>query len=357
MTALSNETMMRQQLELQSSQLERALHFYKVRARVTGGVVSPRWVDFELQLPLGQRVNRVLNLADELALALDVPELRIRRNAGRLHLQIPRDTSRPVSLLTLLEQPGQGKIPPATALLGLAENGRPLLLRFPSPDVAHVLVAGTTGSGKTVLLQSIALSLAWYNPQRRLQMALIDPKRRGFQTLDELPHLLADVISEYNEAADLLSYLVDLMEQRDREQSSEPTIVVLIDELADLLQLGGRVIGDSLLRLAQRGRQAGIHLVCGTQKPSARLLGPLLVANFPVRLVGKVVSADDARVAAGIGGTGAEKLGRTGDFLAIAGGQNTRFQAAFATNKEVESLIETLWERINSPNIGLISGR
>jgi S-DNA-T family DNA segregation ATPase FtsK/SpoIIIE len=164
-----------------------------------------------------------------------------------------------------------------------------------------------------------------------------------------LPHCLADVINDYNDAADWLGYLVDLMEQRDIEQSSEPTIVVIVDELAELLQTGGKIINSLLVRLAQRGREAGIHLVCGTQKPSAKVVGSLLKANFPVRLVGRVVSPEDARVAAGIGGTGAERLTSAGDFIAVAGGQMTRFQAAYVSNEEVLSMAQELQRRDQTP--------
>jgi len=344
------EVLIRQHLEQQSANIEHALHFHKVEARVTGGAVAPRWISFDLQLPLGQRVNRVLNLADELALALNVPDVRINRQGGSIRVQIPRETPQPIYLPGLLEQYADNNVPPVTAILGLAENGRPLLLRLPSPDVAHVMVAGTTGSGKTALLKAIALSLAWQNPQRRLQIVLIDPKIRGLHPLADLPHRLTDIISDYNEAADWLGYLVDLMEQRDREQISEPTIVVIIDELAELLQTGGKVISDLLTRLAQRGREAGIHLICGTQKPSAKLVGSLLKANFPVRLVGKVVSPDDARVAAGIGGTGAERLTGAGDFVAVASGQVTRFQAAYISNDEILTMVEELWNCTQSPD-------
>jgi len=345
MTSQLAEALVRQQLERQSLDIERALHFHKVQARVTGGAVTPRWVNFDLQLPLGQRVNRVLGLADEIALALDASDVRISRHGGQIRIQVPREAPHKVGLANLLEQGTAEGIPPLTAVLGMAESGRPLLLRLPAPDVAHVMVAGTTGSGKTALLRSMGLSLAWQNPQRRLQVALVDPKGRGLEPLAELPHCLTGLISDYNDAAEWLGYLVDLMEQRDLEGSGEPTIVVLIDELAELLGVGGKVIHDLLIRLAQRGREAGIHLVCGTQKPSAKVLGSLLKANFPVRLVGRVVSADDARVAAGIGGTGAERLTGAGDFVAVAGGQVTRFQAAYLSEGEMRSLVAELGYR------------
>jgi S-DNA-T family DNA segregation ATPase FtsK/SpoIIIE len=118
-----------------------------------------------------------------------------------------------------------------------------------------------------------------------------------------------------------------------------PRIVVVMDELADLMQAGGKVLGQHLTRLAQRGREAGIHVVACTQKPSSQVTGTLVRANFPVRLVGKVVSPEDARVAAGIGGTGAEKLTGRGDFVAVAAGQVLRFQVAYVSAAETEQVV------------------
>jgi S-DNA-T family DNA segregation ATPase FtsK/SpoIIIE len=127
-----------------------------------------------------------------------------------------------------------------------------------------------------------------------------------------------------------MSYLTGEMERRenDAQFSARPRIVIAIDELADALQTCGRALGDHLTRLVQRGRSAGISVIACTQKPAANIVGTLLKANFPVRLVGRVASAEDARVAAGIGGTGAEKLAGRGDFVLIAGGQTIRFQVA-----------------------------
>jgi len=115
--------------------------------------------------------------------------------------------------------------------------------------------------------------------------------------------------------------------------------VVVLDELADLMQVGGQALAEPLTRLAQRGREAGIHVIACTQKPSSQVMGTLIRANFPARLVGKVVSPEDARVAAGIGGTGAEKLAGRGDFIAVAAGQVLRFQAAYVSAAEMKQVV------------------
>jgi S-DNA-T family DNA segregation ATPase FtsK/SpoIIIE len=229
-----------------------------------------------------------------------------------------------------------------TALLGVDEDAVPVLLRFPSPDVAHVLVAGNTGSGKTALARTMALSLAVFNPPRSLQMVLIDPKRRGFAPLAQLPHLLTPLIDTAGRAGVTLGRLVEEMERRDLEACSTPHVVVFIDELSDLIMTGGRSVEAPLTRLAQRGREAGIHLVACTQRPAAAVIGGLVKSNFPVRVVGSVASAEDAKVAAGLPRTGAERLLGKGDFIVVARGEQMRVQGAFAGNHEIRRVVDSL---------------
>jgi len=206
----------------------------------------------------------------------------------------------------------------------------------------HVLVAGTTGSGKTALARSLLLSLALFNRPEQVRLVLIDPKGRGFGPLAALPHLLGRVATSAADGALALEWLVGEMERRDRDEISTPELVVGIDELADLLVTGGKQVERSLIRLAQRGREAGVHLVACTQKPSAEVVSGLLKANFPVRLVGSVASPEDAKVASGIAGTGAEKLMGRGDFLLVAKGEVVRFQAAYAAEEDIRRAVATL---------------
>jgi len=340
----------RRKLELQSDRIEMVLTTHKAPARVTGGVVTPRAVQFHLAPLLGTKINRVQSLAEELALALGVSSVRVSRQGGSMQLEIPRDDARPVKLLALMATltgssaslpRAPSDIPPATAMLGLCDDGAPLLLRLPSPDVAHVLIAGCTGSGKTALSQTIILSLAMTHRRSQLQFVLVDPKRHAFTPFAPLPHLLRPVLSSAAEAVVALRELVTVMEARGTGSSSgaTPRIVVVLDELADLMQMGGRALVEPLTRLVQRGREAGIHVIACTQKPSSEVMGTLMRANFPVRLVGKVVSPEDARVAAGCGGTGAEKLTGRGDFIAVASGQKLRFQAAYVSLAEMQQVV------------------
>ena len=184
--------------------------------------------------------------------------------------------------------------------------------------------------------------MALNNSQRSLQLVLIDPKGRGFLPFEGLPHLLVPVVTRVDEALGLLQRLVAEMERRDAEGRSEPRLVVALDELADLVQVGGREMEGALTRLTQRGREAGIHLVACTQKPTATVIGGLVKSNFPVRIVGSVASPEDAKVATGIGGTGAERLLGQGDFLVVAKGQVTRMQAAYAGAEVVRDLVGRL---------------
>jgi S-DNA-T family DNA segregation ATPase FtsK/SpoIIIE len=325
--------------ELQAARIETVLGAHKVPARVWQAKVTPRFVRFDITTALGTRLTKVSNLAEELAFSLGVRTARVYREGGVLHVEVPRETPRAVDLAeTCRNLPN---VPAFCAVLGIDESGAPLLVRLDSPDVAHLLLAGTTGSGKTALLRTVLTSLAMHNHPGMLQLALIDPKGRGFGPLGALPHIWrnAGVVQEPGAAVDLLAALVAEMERRDRVNRSLPRIAIAIDELADLLQSGGKSVGESLQRLTQRGREAGLHVIAATQRPAAALVGGLVKANFPVRLVGSVVSAEDAKVASGVAGSNAERLLGRGDFLLIAKGQTIRFQAAFADSRELANLV------------------
>jgi S-DNA-T family DNA segregation ATPase FtsK/SpoIIIE len=355
---------MRQKLEFQSDRIEAVLTLHKVPARVTGGTVTPRWVRFQVLPAMGAKISKIKGLSEELAAALDARSCRVSRRGAAVAVEVPRDDPQPVRLLPLFRQLDDdgpstslragpstslrtgatgGGIPPATAVLGLGEDGVPLLIRLPSPDVAHILVAGTTGSGKTVLLQTMVLSLALANRPPHLSLMLLDPKRHAFSLFGGLPHMARPVIWEVEEMTEALHSLVRLMERRTTGSGlaadGRPSVVVVIDELADLLMTGGKAVQWALTRLTQRGREAGIHIVAATQKPAAAVLGPLVKANFPVRLVGRVTSSEDARTATGWSGTGAERLLGRGDFLAVAEGRVTRFQAAHVSPQEIREVV------------------
>ncbi len=217
---------------------------------------------------------------------------------------------------------------PGTAVLGLDEEGIPLLLRLSSPDVTHCLVAGAAGSGKTELVRSIIASMVAFQQPRDLQLALFDPLGRGLAPFSSVPHLLFPLVREPGEMIARLWQLLDQVGRREQEWLSYPRIVIIVHELDAVLHAGGEQAAALLTRLAQRGRRAGLSLVACTQRPSAHDVGVLLKANLPLRIVGKVDNADEARAATGISGSGAEHLLGRGDFLLLAGGARIRFQAA-----------------------------
>jgi S-DNA-T family DNA segregation ATPase FtsK/SpoIIIE len=343
-------------LHFQADRIEMLLASHKVPARVTGGTVTPRLVRFHVTTPLGVRVRQLSNLSEEIALSLGAPSCRVYRQDGQVEVEVPRREGSTVPLLPLCRRlaaqgtHGQPTVPPVTAVLGLDRDGVPLLLRLTSPNVAHVLIAGTTGSGKTALARSIVVSLALHNSQRALQLVLIDPKGRGFLPFEGLPHLLEPVVTRVDGALPLLLRLVDEMERRDAEGRCEPRLVVVLDELADLMQVGGREMETAVTRLTQRGREAGLHLVACTQKPAAAVIGGLIKSNFPVRLVGSVASPEDAKVATGLAGTGAERLLGQGDFLVVAKGQVTRMQSAYVGVREIRELVAS-WREGSPPRL------
>ncbi len=328
-------------LNFQADKIELVLAAHKAPARVWGGRLTPRTIQFHLAPAANTKLTKLEALTEEVALALGASSVRFTRTNGTLSVEVPRTDSRFVSLAELdqrLERDDglrRALASAGTAILGIDAEGVPLLLRLGSPDVAHCLIAGTTGSGKTELARTLIASLVRHQKPHAVQLALFDPKAHGFAAFARMPHLLFPIVSASDEMLGRLGYLVAEMERRDRERIERPRIVLVIDELADVLVACGSEVEGLLTRLVQRGRSAGLSVVACTQKPTASAVGTLMRANFPVRLVGRVTSADDARVAAGIGGTGAEKLAGRGDFLLIAGGQVIRFQAAQTSGRDV----------------------
>ena len=331
---------MREQLELQANQIELVLASHRISSRVVGGTVTPRSVRFELAMRMDTRLTQLKGLSEEIALSLQAPSCRVVRDNGALNIEIPRPEPVKVGLLNLCRRLAYA--PQCSPVLGVDEKGTPLLLNLPSPDIAHALICGTTGSGKTALARAMALSLALHNPQRQLQLLLIDPKGRGFTSLSGLPHLLCPPVTAVPQSLERLTWLVEEMERRDRLGISQPRLVVFVDELADLLMMGGKEMESAVTRLSQRGREAGVHLVACTQKPTVAVIGSLTKANFPVRIVGSVTSSEEARVAAGISGTGAERLQGRGDFLLVHKGQTMRFAAAYISADETQQEVSRL---------------
>jgi len=321
-------------LNQQADVIETVLAHFRLPARVNGGMVAPRFIRFYISPAQGTRLKRVIALEDEIALALGSQDVRINRRGGQIEIQVPRDSFHGLSLLALRDK--VKPIPPDTVMLGLDDEGHPLLVRLTSPDVAHALISGTTGSGKTALMRTIGFGIILESHPKDWGLVLIDPKGRGLRPLADAPHVIAQELGSPAEAAaGLLKWAVELMEKRDREEIDRPRIAVFIDEVADLMLAGGREVEIALARLSGRGREAGVHVIASTQKPNSQAVGSLARANFPLRLVGRVLSAEDSKVGAGLKGIGAERLLGRGDFIAVTGGKSVRFQAAYADPNEL----------------------
>jgi S-DNA-T family DNA segregation ATPase FtsK/SpoIIIE len=326
---------MQNQLHTQANQIEWLLAAHRAPARVTGGRVTPLTIQFQLMPAPATRVSRVRALTTEIALLLNVATARLVREDGALHIEIPRPDAHPLPFLELCARFQRNphisrKLRHAgTVLLGLNAAGIPLLLRLGAPDVPHLLIAGTTGSGKSHAARTLLASLVLFQPPREIQLLLVDPKGSDYRVFQSAPHLLCPIVSTIRDARDRLEWLADEMERRQRENLTHPRIVLLLDELADLLMQGGSPLEDLLTRLVQRGRSAGISVVACTQKPTVGVLGSLVTGNFPVRLVGKVTGAHEALIAAGVPKSGAESLTGRGDFLLVANGEIHRVRIGY----------------------------
>ncbi|MCP4427454.1 MAG: DNA translocase FtsK [Chloroflexi bacterium] len=333
---------LRHQLEVQSQQIERILSQHQLSAHIAGGRVQPRSISFDLNAPIAQGWKRLRNLTRELKVALNAPDVRLDREEGQWRLHITRQEEPPVELLDLL--PLLPDLPPVTAALGLAEDGRPILLDFDNPDVTHVLVAGQSGAGKTTLLRTLALSLALKNRQSQLQLLVVDSETAHaiLEPLSYLPHMLTGISYHLEEAVEILDFLRGEMAYRQQQEATRPMIVVLIDKITHLLETDQGAATDALTELLQHGADVGIHFVLSTRRPDTAALDNLFRASLPVRLVGQVQDEQEANAAAGIAGTQAEYLLGKGDFLAVVGGEATHFQAAYIGDYDLHLCLENL---------------
>jgi S-DNA-T family DNA segregation ATPase FtsK/SpoIIIE len=284
----------------------------------------------------GVTVERIDRLSETLAQAAGVKAITVGRRGWQIALTIPlpRDFCRIVRFPDVLPINR-----PVTALLGRAEDGAWLAVNLASPDTPHILVAGSTGSGKTALARTMIMSLALGNGLGELALVLVDPAGHNYTPLAALPHVIV-VASDTPQGVAALRWLEAELDRRRADPGHEYVrLVAFIDELADLALAGGRDVERSLTRVFQVGRQFGVHVVACTQKPTTAVIGSLVKANFPVRLVGSVASPEDARVAAGLAGTGAERLTGRGDMIVVTRGEVSRLQAAYLDNARLETVI------------------
>ncbi|MEZ4590027.1 MAG: FtsK/SpoIIIE domain-containing protein [Chloroflexota bacterium] len=343
---MNKEERLRHQLELQSRQIERVFSTHQVPTRVAGGQVETQSIRFDLQSHLESGLHRLRGLKRDLLSVLGVADVSlVKDERGQWRLDIVRPHEPPVALLDLL--PLLPELPESTAVLGMDEEGAPLLLPFADPDITHTLIVGADGAGKTALLRTLAVSLAMNNRQSKLQLLVVDPDRPGrtnreLAPLVFLPHLLSQVITEPAEGLLALQLLVDEMYHRLKQQTVRPTIVTLIDNVEVLFAADRAAVHTAVAELLQRGAEAGIYLVLATSQPTADWLSSVMRANLPLRLVGRVRDEAESLAATAVVGAEANTLLGEGDFLAVADDSQVHFQAAFIGNYDLHLTLETI---------------
>ncbi len=335
------------QLSVQSRQIEKVFMQRQLPTQVAGGTVTRQHVQFDIQTQLASGWEKLRGLKQEFLSALGVADIQFVREEGQLKLRVEQPEVPPVALVELL--PILPDLAPITAALGLSEDGRPVLLELVDQNLAHVLISGTSGAGKTALLRTIATSLAFSNKQSQLQLLIIDadaderkPDSSQLDPLTHLPHLLEPVLSDYPSAIDALQFVVNEVTYRLEQQVMTPTIVVMIDNVVALLKAGGQLVEDALILLAQKGVDAGVHLVLSTRQAESEKLSSLLRATIPVRLIGYEERVEGGQIAADSLEIRPDYLYGEGDFIAVVGGNVTYFQAAYVGDYDLHLMLDSL---------------
>lgn len=347
--------------------LEKTFQSFGVKAKVTKVHVGPAVTKYEVYPDVGVKVSKIVNLNDDLALALAAKDIRIEApipGKSAVGIEVPNQEVSMVSLREVLET---GKSNPDSKLsfaLGRDISGEAVMSEL--NKMPHLLVAGATGSGKSVCINGIITSILMRAKPHEVKMMMIDPKKVELNVYNGIPHLLAPVVTDPKKASRALKKVVSEMERRydlfsdtgtrniesyneyikkhnkenDDEQPQLPYIVVLVDELADLMMVASNEVEDAITRLAQMARAAGIHLIIATQRPSVDVITGVIKANIPSRIAFSVSSQTDSRTILDSGG--AEKLLGRGDMLFTPVGSNkpTRVQGAFLSDDEVERVVD-----------------
>lgn len=343
--------------------IEKTLKSFAIGAKVVEVNLGPAVTQYALQIPLGTKVSKITNLSNDLALSTEAPTGQIRIEApipGRnlVGIEIPNRSLEIVTLRTMLTSDIMKKNKSKLAVsLGLDVSGNPLIADI--AKMPHVLIAGTTGSGKSVMINSFIASLLFRATPDELKLIMIDPKRVELTGYNGIPHLMTPVIVEVDMILASLKWAMGEMDRRYKTFAERgvrnidaynelagfqtfPYIVILVDELADLMAYAPVEVEDAIARLAQMARATGIHLVVATQRPSVDVITGLIKANIPCRIAFSVSSMIDSRVI--LDTPGAEKLLGRGDMLYIPPEQAkpTRIQGAFVSDKEIKKLVDFL---------------
>lgn len=347
--------------------LEETLDSFGIKVEVTNVSRGPAVTRYEVHPAPGVKVSRIMSLADDIALSLAAPGVRIEApipGKAALGIEVPNRHIAPVHFREVLECPEfQRSRSRLTIALGKDIAGTPVIADL--SKMPHLLIAGATGSGKSVCLNALICSMLFKGTPDELRFLLIDPKRVELTHFNHIPHLLTPVITDPKKAAVALRWMVTEMENRyqlfaaagvrdvtsynrarvrDKSQSVAPLplYVVVIDELADLMMVSPVEIEESICRLAQMARAAGIHLVVATQRPSVDVITGLIKANIPSRIAFAVSSQVDSRTILDM--AGAEKLLGRGDmlFLPVGAPKPVRLQGVYVSDNEVEKIVEFL---------------
>jgi S-DNA-T family DNA segregation ATPase FtsK/SpoIIIE len=368
-----------QQLRDRAALLEKTFADFGLNVRVVGINTGPVVTQYEIALETGLRVHKVTRLADDLALNLAVPSVRIVAplpGKTTVGIEIPNELRADVRLkeviLASARKVAKLKLP---LFLGKDAEGRPLVHDL--ADMPHLLIAGSTGTGKSVCMNAIILSMLMTRRPDEVKMVMIDPKMLEMSEYGRIPHLMHPVVKDMKKAEAILSWAVDKMEERydllsrarvrnvagynelglkeilrrvapeDEEEKQRipermPYIVLFIDEMADLMMMMRKEVEGHIIRLAQKSRAAGIHLVVATQKPTVDVITGLIKSNLPARICFKVVNKTDSRVV--LDEMGADRLLGKGDLLFLPPGTSTlvRGQGTYASDKEIARIVEHL---------------
>ncbi|MDX6412337.1 MAG: segregation ATPase FtsK/SpoIIIE, family, partial [Gaiellaceae bacterium] len=336
-----------------------ALTEHGVDARLFGTVSGPRVTRYEMQLAAGTKVSRVTALRDDLAYALATTEIRILApipGKQAVGVEVPNRSPNLVSLGDLVDEPATGS--PLTVWLGKDISGQTVVADL--AKMPHMLIAGTTGSGKSGCINSMLCSILLRATPDEVRMILIDPKKVELNHYETIPHLLTPVVTNMKNAAAVLQNVVRQMEERyelmglhkarnlpemNRVRLRDgkpplPYMLVVIDELADLMMVSPAEVEDAIIRLAQKSRAVGIHLVLATQRPSVDVITGMIKANVPSRIAFAVSSQTDSRVI--LDGNGAESLLGQGDMLfkPLGTSRLQRLQGAYVSEEEVALVVE-----------------
>ena len=360
---LDEEIYSDESLKARSKLLELKLQDYGVKANVVSVAQGPVVTLFELDLEAGIKGERITNLSKDIARALSVISVRVVENIpGKttIGIEIPNDRRQTVHLSEIIKSTAfQNASSNISVALGKNISGNPVVIDL--AKTPHLLVAGTTGSGKSVAINSMIVSMLYKSTSKDVRLILIDPKMLELGVYDDIPHLLTPVVTDMRLAANALTWCVGEMERRydllaekgvrnidsfndnvETEDEKLPKIVIVIDEFADLFLVVGKKIEELIARLAQKARAAGIHLILATQRPSVDVITGLIKANIPSRISFKVSSKIDSRVV--LDQVGSESLLGHGDMLYLETGKSIlqRVHGTYVSDEDVNEIAKYL---------------